>query len=145
MGSRFFVGAYLVLQLAVALFSFRYWPLTDYPMFSAVYDQLTPIESYRLQGITKDGRKEWLPRGATGYLGHSDFKLSSLIQGHQWDRAKKMLIDSLKKSPREFLDPYERIVVVRRVIKRSGQPFIEEDHPVLEIVLTDLLRAEVPQ
>lgn len=111
-------------------------------MFSAVYDKYTSIESYRLQGVANDGRKEWLPRGATGYLGHSDFKLSALIRAHRWDRAKKMLIASLKKTPPEILAPYRSVVVVRRVIMRGDRPFVEEDLPVLEVLLTDLLGAE---
>ena len=135
MAARSFVGAYILLQLAVAIFSIRYWPLTDYPMFSAVYDKFAQVESYRLQGVTEDGRREWLPRSITGNLGHSDFKLNLLIRARQWDRARAMLVDNLRRSSPEFFRSYRTVVVVRRTIKRTTADFLEEDTPVLEVPL----------
>ncbi len=138
MGARFFVGAYLTLQMAVALFSLRYWPFTDYPMFAAAYDRFSKIETYRLQGTRNDGAVEWLPRGATRNFGHTDFKMNAIIQKGDIALARQMLIAHLKLSPRRSFERFRKISVVHRVLERGQGEFTGHDQPVFEVLLAEV-------
>lgn len=133
MRSRFFVGTYLVLQVMVALFSFRYWPFTDYPMFSIVHRRFEKIESFRLLGVKFDGTEEWLHRGMTSNFGHADFKIRTNLMQGDVGRARVLLIEHLKSKSAELRRHYLKVKIVERTLTRTAEGFRIDDRPLFAL------------
>lgn len=133
MAARSFVGAYILLQLAVAAFALRYWPFTDYPMFSNVHGRFEKIESFRLRGVRFDGTEEWLHRGATANFGHADFKIRSHLTQGDFVRARELLLEHLKSKSVELRRRYETVKVVERTVTRTEEGFQIKDRPLFDM------------
>ncbi len=133
MAARSFVGAYILLQLAVAIFAIRYWPLTDYPMFSNVHRRFEEIESFRLRGVKFDGTEEWLHRGMTSNFGHADFKIRTNLTQGDVGRARELVVEHLKSNSAELKRHYRRVKVVERTLTRTAEGFQVEDRPLFDV------------
>ena len=74
------VFGYLAIHLAVAFFSIRIWPFTDYPMFSDAIGKDHEILVYRYAMVTRHGSQELLGRSFANCFGVGELNVTALIQ-----------------------------------------------------------------
>lgn len=134
-----FCGAYVAVHLTVALFSIRFWPFTDYPMFSDPVYRDDEISVYRYYAVKDDGSTTRLKRVFANGYGFGELNLSKLLR--EGDRASAKSILSTWWSSQQNRDEIAAVRVTKVTAHRPDEKVpeltVDEDF-VLEISSREL-------
>ena len=126
------------LQISSALFAIRYWPLTDYPMFSHPIREFHKISRLSIDDVYKDRIQTW-PREDYHAVGLKDHRLQVYAEYPENPRVKEILAETIsKRSPRREKPMALRINKLTVSLDDNGG-LIQEKVMVREISYEELI------
>gem|GEM_PF-6889644 len=123
---------YIVAHCVVALFSVRYWPFTDYPMFNDPIYSDDEIFVYKYYGINVQGHKVELPRNFLKGFGIGELNITNLYLAGKKAQFEDVIKDWLNSEGKKI--EIESVQFVKVEVKRPIQKNLQDSLIYSEII-----------